>query len=69
MLAKPYGIVWKSGEWPIVAEPVDETLARYRLKLVDHLAPTGLRFNYTEQFDLRAWGLPRWRRTGKATWW
>ncbi|MGH3833400.1 MAG: helix-turn-helix transcriptional regulator, partial [Pseudonocardiaceae bacterium] len=55
-IVKPYGIVWKAGEWHLVAAPIDEPPTRYRLNLVDHLALTDLRFSYpTEGFHLRSW--------------
>lgn len=56
-IVKPYGIVWKAGEWHLVAAPIDEQPTRYRLNLVDHLALTDLRFSYPEgeEFHLQAW--------------
>lgn len=56
-IVKPYGIVWKAGEWHLVAAPIDEPPIRYRLNLVDHLTLTDLRFSYpeAEEFHLQAW--------------
>lgn len=54
-IVKPYGIVWKAGEWHLVAALIDEQPGRYRLNLVDHLALTDLRFSYPEEFHLQAW--------------
>ncbi|MGH3720089.1 MAG: helix-turn-helix transcriptional regulator [Pseudonocardiaceae bacterium] len=55
-IVKPYGLVWKAGEWHLVAAPIDEPPTRYRLNLVDHLALTDLRFSYpTEGFHLQSW--------------
>jgi predicted DNA-binding transcriptional regulator YafY len=56
-IVKPYGIVWKAGEWHLVAASIDEPPTRYRLNLVDHLALTDLRFSYPEgeEFHLQAW--------------
>jgi predicted DNA-binding transcriptional regulator YafY len=53
---KPYGIVWKAGEWHLVAAPIDESPTRYRLNLVDHLTLTDLRFSYPDdEFHLQSW--------------
>ncbi len=55
-IVKPYGIVWKAGEWHLVAAPIDEEPTRYRLNLVDHLALTDLRFSYpNDDFHLHTW--------------
>jgi len=55
-IVKPYGIVWKGGEWHLVAAPIDESPRRYRLNLVDHLALTDLRFSYPDDdFHLQTW--------------
>lgn len=55
LIVKPYGIVWKAGEWHLVAAPAGEPPTRYRLNLVDHVTPTDLRFAYPEDFHLQAW--------------
>jgi predicted DNA-binding transcriptional regulator YafY len=67
-IVKPYGIVWKAGEWHLVAAPIDEPPTRYRLNLVDHLALTDLRFSYPEgeEFHLQAWWSAEMEAYGKG---
>ncbi|WP_063002561.1 MULTISPECIES: helix-turn-helix transcriptional regulator [Nocardia] len=65
-IVKPYGIVWKSGEWFLVAAPIDETVTRYRLNLVDQLGPTDLRFAYPELFNLQDWWAAEMEAYGKG---
>ncbi len=65
-IVKPYGIVWKSGEWFLVAAPIDEEPTRYRLNLVDLLSPTDLRFTYPDQFQLRGWWAEAMEAYGKG---
>ncbi|WP_329410727.1 WYL domain-containing protein [Nocardia vinacea] len=65
-IVKPYGIIWKSGEWFLVAAPIDEQPERYRLNLVDQLSPTDLRFSYPEQFQLREWWAVEMEAYGKG---
>jgi predicted DNA-binding transcriptional regulator YafY len=66
-IVKPYGIVWKAGEWHLVAAPIDEPPTRYRLNLVDHLALTDLRFSYpVEDFHLRSWWASAMEAHGKG---
>lgn len=53
---KPYGLVWKGGEWWLVAAPPRGEPARYRLNHIDRLIRTDLRFSHPEEaFDLRQW--------------
>lgn len=66
MIVKPYGLVWKAGEWHLVAEPIDEAVTRFRLNLVNHVATTDLRFTYPEEFDLRAWWAEQMEEYGKG---
>lgn len=67
-IVKPYGIVWKAGEWHLVAAPIDEPPTRYRLNLVDHVALTDLRFSYPEgeEFHLQAWWAAEMEAYGKG---
>ncbi|MGH3887145.1 MAG: helix-turn-helix transcriptional regulator, partial [Pseudonocardiaceae bacterium] len=66
-IVKPYGIVWKAGEWHLVAAPIDEPPTRYRLNLVDHLALTDLRFSYPdEEFHLQSWWASAMEAHGKG---
>ncbi|MGH3627619.1 MAG: helix-turn-helix transcriptional regulator, partial [Sciscionella sp.] len=66
-IVKPYGIVWKAGEWHLVAAPIDEPPTRYRLNLVDHLALTDLRFSYPNgTFHLQAWWTAEIEAYGKG---
>lgn len=68
VIVKPYGIVWKAGEWHLVAAPIDEPPSRYRLNLVEHLALTDLRFSYPEddQFHLQTWWTEAMEAYGKG---
>ncbi|MEU5811556.1 WYL domain-containing protein [Streptomyces sp. NPDC047718] len=52
---KPLGMVWKGGEWHMVAAPPNAAPARYRLNLIDRVRPTDLSFPYPEGFSVRAW--------------
>ncbi len=54
-IVKPYGVVWKAGEWYLVGAPIEEPVTRFRLNLVDHVAVTDLTFTYPEDFHLREW--------------
>lgn len=65
-IVKPYGIVWKSGEWFLVAAPIDEEPTRYRLNLADQLSPTDLRFSYPEPFNLQQWWAAEMEAYGKG---
>jgi len=66
-IVKPYGIVWKAGEWHLVAAPIDEPPIRYRLNLVNHLALTDLRFSYPdEDFHLQGWWTAEMEAYGKG---
>ncbi|TLQ39322.1 helix-turn-helix transcriptional regulator [Streptomyces marianii] len=58
-LLKPYGAVWKAGEWHMVAAHPTGAPARFRLNLVDRLHPTDLTFAYPEDFSVREW----WQQT------
>jgi predicted DNA-binding transcriptional regulator YafY len=56
LIVKPYGLVWKGGEWWLVAAPLRGEVQRYRLNHVDRLVRTGLTFTHPEEkFDLRQW--------------
>jgi len=66
-IVKPYGIVWKAGEWHLVAAPIDQPPTRYRLNLVDHLALTDLRFSYPDdEFHLQSWWASVMEANGKG---
>jgi predicted DNA-binding transcriptional regulator YafY len=59
LTVKPYGMVWKGGEWWLVAAPPHEAPQRYQLNNIDRLVATDLRFAYPQDtFDLRSW----WRQ-------
>lgn len=55
VLVKPYGLVWKAGEWYLVGAPVDAPTSRYRLNSITRVASTELTFPYPEDFDLESW--------------
>ncbi len=66
-IVKPYGIVWKAGEWHLVAAPIEGPPTRYRLNLVDHLALTDLRFSYPDDgFHLQTWWTAEVEAHGKG---
>jgi predicted DNA-binding transcriptional regulator YafY len=65
-LLKPYGVVWKAGEWHMVAARATGSPARYRLNLVDRLVPTDLTFAYTESFSVRDWWAQAMEDYGKG---
>ncbi|MEV0773615.1 helix-turn-helix transcriptional regulator [Nocardia salmonicida] len=65
-IVKPYGIVWKSGEWHLVAEPIGESVTRFRLNLVDQISSTDLRFTYPAEFVLRDWWAEAMEDYGKG---
>ncbi|MEU6353616.1 WYL domain-containing protein [Streptomyces sp. NPDC047072] len=54
-LLKPYGVVWKAGEWHMVAARATGGPARFRLNLVERLVPTDLTFAYPESFSVHDW--------------
>lgn len=56
LVVKPYGLVWKGGEWWLVAALTSGQPQRYRLNHVDRVDRTDLRFIYPEDdFSLRLW--------------
>lgn len=68
VVVKPLGVVWKAGEWHLVAAPIDEPPNRYRLNLVDNLSLTDLRFSYPEadEFHLQSWWADQMEAYGKG---
>ena len=72
-------MVWKGGEWWLVAAPLHGEAQRYRLNHVDRIVRTDLNFTHPEdKFDLRLWwtktleeclaqGLPATRTLGYHT--
>jgi predicted DNA-binding transcriptional regulator YafY len=53
---KPYGLVWKGGEWWLIATPTRGKPRRFRLNLIDRLTRTDLTFTHPgDTFDLREW--------------
>jgi len=56
LLLKPYGLVWKGGEWWLIAAQPREEPQRYQLNNIDRLVPTDLRFTHPgTEFDLQRW--------------
>jgi predicted DNA-binding transcriptional regulator YafY len=55
-IVKPYGLVWKGGEWWLVAATLPGNIERFPLNRIDRLARTDLKFAHPgEAFDLRQW--------------
>jgi len=52
---EPLGLVWKGGEWYLVARQVSGALFRTRLSRLSEVSATGEFFDYPADFDLRAW--------------
>ncbi|WP_414169162.1 helix-turn-helix transcriptional regulator [Streptoverticillium reticulum] len=65
-LLKPYGAVWKAGEWHMVAARTTGDPTRFRLNLVDRLHPTDLTFAYPEGFSVRDWWTQTMEDYGKG---
>ncbi|MFE4332932.1 helix-turn-helix transcriptional regulator [Streptomyces sp. NPDC056831] len=65
-LLKPYGVVWKAGEWHMIAARATGGPARFRLNLVDRLVPTDLTFTYPEDFSVRDWWTQTMEDYGKG---
>lgn len=65
-IVKPYGIVWKAGEWHLVAQPIDGPIQRYRMNLVKSISTTDLTFPYPEDFHLQAWWSQAMEEYGKG---
>ncbi|MFG2986237.1 helix-turn-helix transcriptional regulator [Streptomyces sp. NPDC048258] len=63
---KPLGMVWKGGEWHMVAAPPNAAPARYRLNLIDRIRPTDLSFPYPEDFSVRSWWNEAMEEFGKG---
>lgn len=60
IVVKPFGLVWKGGEWWMVAAPLRGEPERYRLNHIERLVRTDLQFTHPgDDFDLREW----WTRT------
>lgn len=51
----PLGLVWKGGEWYLVARRSDGEIFRTRLSRLLRVEPLGKAFAYPKKFDLRAW--------------
>jgi len=65
-LLKPYGVVWKAGEWHMVAARAAGPPQRHRLNLVDRLQPTDLTFAYPEDFTVSQWWTAAMEDYGKG---
>ncbi|MBF9071864.1 helix-turn-helix transcriptional regulator [Streptacidiphilus fuscans] len=65
-LLKPYGIVWKAGEWHMVAATPSNEMGRFRLNLVDRLALTDLKFTPPDDFDAGSWWAGAMEAFGKG---
>lgn len=52
---EPLGLVWKGGEWYLVARQASGTLFRTRLSRLSNVSATGEAFDYPADFDLRVW--------------
>ncbi|MBL1101921.1 helix-turn-helix transcriptional regulator [Streptomyces coffeae] len=65
-LLKPYGMVWKAGEWHMVAAAPSGDPERFRLNLVDRLTLTDLQFTYPEDFVVRDWWAAAMEDYGKG---
>ncbi|KUN02078.1 hypothetical protein AQI95_28780 [Streptomyces yokosukanensis] len=65
-LLKPYGAVWKAGEWHMVAARTTGNPTRFRLNLVNRLHPTDLTFAYPEDFSVRDWWAQTMEDYGKG---
>lgn len=65
-VVKPYGLVWKAGEWYLVAAPLDEPPTLYRLNLVDQVTQTDLRFSFPGDFHLQTWWAEAMEAYGKG---
>lgn len=65
-LLKPYGVVWKAGEWHMVAAWAAGPPQRYRLNLVDRPQPTDLTFAYPEDFTVSQWWTAAMEDYGKG---
>lgn len=55
IIAKPYGLVWKAGDWWLVAARPNATIERFKVNNMERLTKTDLRFQYPEEFELAQW--------------
>jgi len=65
-ILKPYGVVWKAGEWHMVAAAPGGPPERFRLNLVDRLQLTDLSFTYPADFTVGAWWAETMEEYGKG---
>ncbi|WP_030303233.1 helix-turn-helix transcriptional regulator [Streptomyces katrae] len=65
-ILKPLGMVWKGGEWHMVAAPPNAEPQRYRLNLIDRIHPTDLTFPYPEGFSVSSWWATAMEEFGKG---
>ncbi|MFF4285606.1 helix-turn-helix transcriptional regulator [Streptomyces sp. NPDC001633] len=65
-LLKPYGVVWKAGEWHLVAARPTGPPERFRLNLVDRIQQTDLTFAYPEDFTVGQWWTAAMEDYGKG---
>ena len=55
LAVKPYGLVWKSGQWYLVGALSRAPPQRFSLNLVDRVEVTDGSFEYPKDFHLREW--------------
>jgi predicted DNA-binding transcriptional regulator YafY len=55
LVVKPYGLVWKSGQWYLVGALSRAPPQRFSLNLVDRVEPIDGTFDYPKDFHLREW--------------
>lgn len=62
----PLGLVWKGGEWYLVASKPSGTRFRTRLSRLSDIELSGRTFSYPKDFDLQAWWRDELEAFGKG---
>lgn len=52
---KPLGLVWKAGQWYLIASQGSDVIERFSLNAIDHLKVTDATFVYPAEFLLKEW--------------
>jgi predicted DNA-binding transcriptional regulator YafY len=67
VIVKPYGLVWKAGDWWLVAAKPNSEVQRFKLNNIDRVTKTDLQFRYPDDFDLAAWWKQALEDYGRGT--
>ena len=68
VLLRPYGLVWKAGEWYVVGQAeAQRSVVRIRLARIVACEVENRSFEYPQEFDIRTWWSQELERFGKGS--